>query len=53
VFTIEPAVTVLNAFRIPHRDANDYGVEVVDTWFQVDDARSMRASLRDREQRSR
>ena len=35
VFMMERAVTRLDAFRLPHWDANDYGVEVVDTWFAV------------------
>jgi hypothetical protein len=32
---IERAVTVVDAFRLPHWDANDYGVAVMDTWFEV------------------
>src|SRR5262245_1772822 len=35
VFMKERAVTTLDAFRLPHWDANDYGVEIVDTWFAV------------------
>jgi hypothetical protein len=47
VFMIERAVTVLNAFRLPHWDANDYGVEVVDTWLEVS-RRRVDAGLRSR-----
>jgi hypothetical protein len=35
VVMVERAVTRLDAFRLPHWDANDFGVEVVDTWFAV------------------
>jgi hypothetical protein len=31
----ERAVTTLRAFRLDHWDSNDYGVEVIDTWFEV------------------
>lgn len=36
VFMTERAVTVLSAFRLQHWETDDYGVEVVDTWFKVD-----------------
>ncbi len=35
VFMSERAVTTLRAFRLDHWDSNDYGVEVMDTWFEV------------------
>jgi hypothetical protein len=47
VWMQERAVTVLNAFRLPHWDANDYGIEVVDTWFEVS-RRRIDAGMRSR-----
>jgi hypothetical protein len=47
VLMTERAVTVLNAFRLPHWDANDYGVEVVDTWLEVS-RRRVDAGMRSR-----
>jgi hypothetical protein len=35
VFITERAITPLDTFRMPHWDANDYGVEIVETWFAV------------------
>lgn len=35
VFMQERAVTTVRAFRLAHWDSNDYGVEVMDTWFEV------------------
>ncbi len=35
VFMMERAVTMLDAFHLPHWEANDYGVEVLDIWFEV------------------
>jgi hypothetical protein len=35
VFMRERAVTGLSAFRLVHWESDDYGVEVVDTWFAV------------------
>jgi hypothetical protein len=35
VFMMERAVTMVDAFRLAHWDANDYGVAVMDTWFEV------------------
>jgi hypothetical protein len=35
VFMMERAVTMVDAFRLPHWDANDYGVAIMDTWFEV------------------
>jgi hypothetical protein len=43
----ERAVTALNGFRLPHWDADDYGVEVVDTWFEVS-RRRVDAGMRSR-----
>jgi hypothetical protein len=31
----ERAITPLDAFRMPHWDADDYGVEIVETWLAV------------------
>jgi hypothetical protein len=47
VWMQERAVTVLNAFRLPQWDGNDYGVEVVDTWFEVS-RRRIDAGIRSR-----
>jgi hypothetical protein len=47
VFMTERAVTVLTAFRLQHWDANDYGVEVVDTWLDVS-RRKVDAGMRSR-----
>jgi hypothetical protein len=35
VFMLERAVTTLQAFRLAHWDSNDYGVEVLNTWFEA------------------
>jgi hypothetical protein len=35
IFIIERAVTVIDAFRLPHWASDDYGVTVTDTWFEV------------------
>jgi hypothetical protein len=35
VVMMERAVTRMDAFRLPHWDANDFGVEVVDTWLAI------------------
>jgi hypothetical protein len=40
VFMTERAVTVLDGFRLQHWETDDYGVEVMDTWFKVDRART-------------
>ena len=47
VVMTERAVTVLNAFRLPHWTTDDYGVEVVDTWLKVS-RRCVDAGLRSR-----
>jgi hypothetical protein len=47
VFMMERAVTMLDAFRMPHWDANDYGVVVADTWFEVNHRRT-KAGVRSR-----
>ena len=44
---VERAVSMLDAFRLPHWDANDYGVVVVDTWFEVHRGRT-KAGVRSR-----
>jgi hypothetical protein len=47
VFMMERAVTTLRAFRLAHWDSNDYGVEVLDTWFEVRGGRTL-AGVRSR-----
>jgi hypothetical protein len=39
-FIMERAVTVVDAFRLLHWDANDYGVAVMDTWMEVSGGRA-------------
>ncbi len=39
VFMMERSVTIVDAFRWPHWDANDYGVAVMDTWLEVNRGR--------------
>lgn len=47
VFMMERAVTTLQAFRLAHWDSTDYGVEVLDTWFEVRRGRTL-AGVRSR-----
>ena len=39
IFISERAVTMLDAFRLPHWDSNNYGVVVWDTWLAVENVR--------------
>jgi hypothetical protein len=43
VFMAERAVTTLRAFRLEHWDSNDYGVEVIESWFEVRRGRAQAA----------
>jgi hypothetical protein len=45
VFITERVITPLDAFRMPHWDANDYGVEIVETWFAVTRGRAAAGTL--------
>ena len=47
VCMVERAVTIVDAFRLTNWDANDYGVAVMGTWFEVNRGQA-RAGVRTR-----